>query len=56
MWGQKATHMAAPVINFFSEVATHSVDSTVTYRKQQGVPREGLRLCEKETPETQDTG
>ena len=56
MWGEKATHMAAPVISFFNEAAAQSVDSTVTYRKQQGVPRESLWLCEKKAPEQQDTG
>ena len=38
--------MAAPVTGFLNEAAARSVDSTVTYRKQQGVPRESLRLCE----------
>jgi hypothetical protein len=47
MWGEKATHMAAPVTSPFNGTTARSVDSTVTYRKQQGVPRESLRYCEK---------
>lgn len=39
--------MATPVISFLDEAAAHSVDSTATYRKQQGVPRESPRLCEE---------
>jgi hypothetical protein len=56
MWGEKATHMAAPVTSLLNEAAARSVDSTVTYRKQQGVPRESPRFCEKRRRKQRRTG
>jgi len=40
MWDEDATQSEVPVTSLFNEAAAHSVDSTVTRRKQPGLPRE----------------
>jgi hypothetical protein len=49
--GSEGNTHGSPSYRLLVEQQPNPVDSTVTYRKQQGVPRESLRFCEKNAGE-----